>query len=657
MSRRTTHGETDAASLDGDQGTVANEDRDEGRLGLSAVPHLQILWDAKVLEATAVFGLVEAILDAVSRQSPILEWMRRRYGSPDFDHAIRRLLLDHLGPLLGLAWLMTKPPLSAYESVELDKSWPHIPAWSLLQDLRRRPDSRMRLAAFLPRPLWEALDRLSVPSEHRRRGNIVVRFARAVFHVARAWYWAMRRLRPRTPRQSPIRLMLRTYATDSWLYSPQVIRDRLRTVDFVLGDGLSIDDVTIWAEPNTPEDRRRALVERGYRLLSSDQVVFGPLAAVSRLLPCLLSYTALLPKLAGENGWFLANGLNWLSFYELWHEVCHQFRPKAFLVHNDLGHLAVARDLVLQQHGCRTIFYQHSSSNLELSADGSHDLSLAYPYLLFDAVVTWGPDHTSMVRAHPNAVGEYWEVGCIWSENARMVAEDAALNRKYIGLLASQVPDSLDRYERRVAVFDSTVSSIKLAKEEGAARGHPDRWVGLYAGVVRLARRLPDVLFVCKPKFPFEEVLRYIGEPGDQVLRDIDQTPNVVVLPVAFETGAVIALTDMALTTSYGTPLIEAIGYGKPAIYYAEKDYLPDSFWRRIPGMVCVTDEELYDRVRHLLWECDKEAYSEYLRTYCMGIEGHFDGLAITRLRQRLLELIDGQRESQPIEVYAGGDG
>ncbi len=59
--------------------------------------------------------------------------------------------------------------------------------------------------------------------------------------------------------------------------------------------------------------------------------------------------------------------------------------------------------------------------------------------------------------------------------------------------------------------------------------------------------------------------------------------------------------------------------------------------------MVVVSDSELLERVRHLLYECDDEAYLLYLRTYCSDIEGHFDGRAITRLRERLVDVMNGR--------------
>ncbi|MCH7565559.1 MAG: hypothetical protein IH968_17240, partial [Gemmatimonadetes bacterium] len=58
---------------------------------------------------------------------------------------------------------------------------------------------------------------------------------------------------------------------------------------------------------------------------------------------------------------------------------------------------------------------------------------------------------------------------------------------------------------------------------------------------------------------------------------------------------------------------------------------------------------ELRERVCDLLWECDDREYMDYLRRYCAGIVGRFDGSAISRLRHRLVEVMEagGQREER----------
>jgi polysaccharide biosynthesis PFTS motif protein len=182
----------------------------------------------------------------------------------------------------------------------------------------------------------------------------------------------------------------------------------------------------------------------------------------------------------------------------------------------------------------------------------------------------------------------------------------------------------LDRFGRRVGVLDTSTSSALS----------PADIASFYAGVLRLAAREPEVVFLLKPKNPPETVLG--GEAGERVLRAIDTAPNVVLLPNRFETAAIVGLTDATISACFTSTVVEGIGCGRPAVYYDPTDRFPDVFWRRIPDMVCVTDEELFERIHYLLWECDPETYLAYLRRHCSALEGFFDGLAITRLRRHL---------------------
>ena len=617
----------DVACLTADAAVMESAAEAVRFLGLSALPNF---WE--VIEAEAIIGLVETVFNALTSRSTILSWLHKLYGSPDIDHYFRRQLLYEMGNLLSAASLAGRPPIGNYDSIVLAPDWPGSSLWPLFLDLWQQADTRRQLAVHLPQPICVALDRLSVAGEPRRGiTGMVKRYARPLYHVARTWYLALRQLCPRTRWLPPARLLLRTYATD-WGVNLGG-QDRLRNVDFVVdGNEVPVEDVAIWVEPGTSEERRQALRQRGYRLLSADDVTFNPATFVRRVLPLLLSYTALLPRLVRENRWWYGHVAALIHNYLIWQEVCRQMKPAAFLAYNDLSSAGVARNIVLRQHGCCSVFYQHSC-NTAIGGDGDWAVHLVYPYLVFDAIATWGRAHSDLFRRHPGAVGDYWEVGCLWSEHARLVGEDGILNQQYRQRLASHLSTPLDQYRRRVAVFDTSVSSMLSAHDLAS----------LYAGVLRLAQRLPDVLFVCKPKNPIEDLFAAAGEFGDQVRRSIGESSNVVLLPNYFETAAVVGLTDLTISACFTSTTVEAIGCGQRAIYYDPTNRVPHAFWRRIPGLVCVADEELYERVRYLLWECDDATYMDYLRTHCMGIEGYFDGRAITRLRRRLLEVMNGR--------------
>lgn len=586
-----------------------------------------------LIQAERFLDLIEVVFEALGSQSKLLSWLHRLYNSSDIDYYFRRVLQNELGSLLGVASLASSPPLAGYASIVLTGNWPGGRLWPIFLILWRQDDTRTQLKAHLSQPICGALDRLTIAGGMSKGiAGEARRYALAFYYVVRSWCFALRRLRLRPYRLPSALLVFRTYATDT--VSPSFGRDKLRDIDFIVREtDLPVKGVAVWVEPGTLEERQAVFRERGYQLLKASDVVFTPAAFIGRVLPTLLSYTALIPGFLRDHCWWYPSVGHLVNNYLLWDEVCRQVKPAVFIAYNDTTPDGIARNIVLGKHACCTVFYQHSCSNLIIRPDGSFALNMVHPYLVFDAIATWGKAHRNMFRSHPGHIDCFWEVGCLWSEHARLVGEGGKLTHQYLKQLTAYAANSISEYQARVGVFDNTAGGGWLAPGDAAA---------FYEGIVRLARRLPKVFFICKPKASFEESLTAMGQMGDRVRKAVADSTNVVLLPNDFETGAVVGLTDLIVAARFTSVVVEAIGCGKPAIYYDPTNGYPPAFWYRIPGMVCVTDEELYERVCYLLWGCDDETYTAYLRTYLSDFEGYFDGRAITRLRDRLLERMNG---------------
>ncbi|MGH3051252.1 MAG: hypothetical protein ACRDLK_13935, partial [Gaiellaceae bacterium] len=99
-------------------------------------------------------------------------------------------------------------------------------------------------------------------------------------------------------------------------------------------------------------------------------------------------------------------------------------------------------------------------------------------------------------------------------------------------------------------------------------------------------------------------------------------------------------LCDLSVNACFTSPAVETIGAGRPTLYYDPTGLFPESFFRRIPGLVATSEEELGDRIEELL-ALDEEARAADVRARFSELEGRFDGLAITRMRDRLREALD----------------
>ncbi len=562
------------------------------------------------------FDLVEAAVGELQRRRPgISGALVRLTASEDVDRYLCRAMLREVGALLGLALFVATPELAAYEQVVVEQHWPNGPDFAFLVAVARteRPP--------LPPEVAAALDRLAFQAE---RAPSWLRRLRSLAHAARElgalWRETLSLARANTPRVQSRPLWIRSYGEDWGLDRGD--QPRLRNLDFVVdGDRVRADEVGVWLEDDVPADRRTRLEERGYAVIARPDVGVGPVGLLTRVLPSLLGATLLFVRLGLAERWWHEPVRRLLAQTLLWREVARSARPRVFLALNDIHPDGIGRTLALRRAGCLTVEYEFSGHWLTDERGWIPDY--VYGFTVLDAMISWGPLHSDHFRNHRGAIRDFWEVGCLWSEHARLVRENRSLGyREAVG-----VP--IDAYDAVVGVFDTSTASFFRADDMAA----------FYAGVVAAARRLPRLLFLCKPKRPPESVYANAAR-GRELEAAIAATANVALLDEYFETAAVVGLCDVSIAACFTSPAVETIGVGRPALYFDPTELFPESFFRRIPRFVATSEAELVERIEALLAVTPEERERD-LRERFAGLEGHFDGLAITRLRERLRAELD----------------
>ena len=348
-------------------------------------------------------------------------------------------------------------------------------------------------------------------------------------------------------------LLLRHYAEDWGL--DRGGGPRLRNVDFLVdGETIRPNETAVWAEDDVPVAHDAELAARGYVVLRRDAVAVGPLAFAMRIAPRLVQATALLVRAAGSESRWLEPVRALAAESLFWRELARRVRPRALVLYNDLHPTSVARTLALRRAGCATVAYEFSCSWV-LDED-SWIPDAGYGFAVLDAVATWGPLHSEHLRNHHGAIGECWEVGCLWSEHARRVRDEAETGAHYRRALEREHGVSSGDFERVVGVFDDSPSPLFLG---------PDDLLAFYAGVASLAQRLPRVLFLCKPKLPAQSVFA-AGVDGCKIEAALAAAANVVVLDNYFETAAVVGLCDLSIAACFTSPAVETIGAGRPSV-------------------------------------------------------------------------------------------
>lgn len=610
-------------------GAVACIEADSGvaeRASAQVVGFLRFPQAGAMVEHAKLIELTNVLADSVSAKTDVYRWLTRLYGTTALENFIRHALLLEVDWLVALA-VMAERDFPSAERVVITPDWPDSVSWPFVLRGLRDPHVRQRAAEILGAPLVEALDRIDVGRLERPPATRAARrVASAFVSTAGAWLRILWRVRPRSTRLPRSRVVLRTYLSD-WESIPEEAQ-RLRGVDFVVdGEELRPEQVLVWAEPNIDEDRRRRLRARGYEVVGAEMYRIGVYAFLRRALPVLCGFTVRLPALLRCESWWHAHATSLVRDRIVWDEIGRALGPTAFLAYNDISVWAVSRNLMFHRHGIRTVFYQHSSGSYS-ELDGNWRENMACAYLAFSAIAAWGPAHVAQYALHPGAVDEFWGVGCLWSEHIRLISEDAALNQRYRALLEPSLPASLESFERVLAVIDATISS-----EIGR-----DAWLGTHRAALEVARRRPELLLLMKPKFPIDEAMAAGGPEVVSLVAELEAQENVALVPSFFETSAVVAFSDAVVGMAFSSVIVEAIGAGKPAFYIDPVEHFPHAFWRDIPGMVVLDADGLERRLQELLWDTDHDEYMGYLHAHLADVEGHFDGLAMTRLRRLLLQ-------------------
>ena len=311
----------------------------------------------------------------------------------------------------------------------------------------------------------------------------------------------------------------------------------------------------------------------------------------------------------------------------LWREVGRRAKPKVFLALNDLHPLGVVRTLALRREGCLTVEYEFSSHWRTTERHWVPDY--VYAFAVVDAMVVWGPLHAEHFLNHRGSIRECWDVGCLWSEHARLVREGDGIGGYYRDEIERGYGVALGDFDAVVGVFDTSTASFFTADDVAA----------FYTGVVAVSRRFPRLLFLCKPKRPLGQWSGAAAR-GAEVERELADAPNVVLLDDEFETAAAVGFSDLSVNACFTSPAIETIGIGAPAVYFDPTNRFPQSFLRLIPDFVAASEDELAVQVEAQL-ALRGDARAADLRRRFAELEGHFDGRAITRLRSRIRAVLD----------------
>lgn len=471
-----------------------------------------------------------------------------------------------------------------------------IPWWTyIISFVRRWVESVKWLAVLALLPVWELL-----------------RFRRITRHK---------------PNLKSYQLGIRIYKNDlSFFY-------RLRSIDFVLdGDKLNAHNTLFCVEQKISPDYAQKLHDRGYQAVHLPRILrevdwdFVRNTYLKKFVPgCYLLVVLLL----SQRSFVTRMTIEMLNTYLTWARFVDIYHVKHFVVYNNLPLAHVIRNILLNQDGTQTWYYEHSCNYIDTFTSPHKTVAkrhVLHSFLYYHNLVCWGNKPIQYYEALPLNVGKIHNIGTLWSEHVRMLSS---------GEVEPELQNKIDmdaktRTSKTVAVFDVT-SGQELPTQANDA--------GLFLeGILKLLDDDPEIGIIFKEKNPFEWVIKKTPEiaPLYHKLRSHERCHAAIEM---YDVAEVVAASDLMVSACFTSPTIEALGARKKGIFFDATDRFSGCYYDRFPRLVAHNYSELRSMVNYWLYEVTPDQFDEYLDTYVKGeLDAQVDGRAISRFRSLLAQ-------------------
>lgn len=322
-----------------------------------------------------------------------------------------------------------------------------------------------------------------------------------------------------------------------------------------------------------------------------------------------------------------------LVCYAMWEGFKERYHIDNLITHCDFGFQSVGRNILLSKMNTKTWYYidannwpNYFNSNGKESNVFMHKYSSAhFGFLNYDYLLTWSEEVSEYFKRHRQVIRNYINIGCLWAEHIKEIEN---------GKIKTDFKDKLykrgfrDNY-RLVSVFDSTYfDNSSTTYEDG---------VNFLKGIFRLLEDMPNIFVIFKEKKARSYVKRYSQEIIN-LLNEIERHPRCYLPFQGISPSEAIAFSELTISFPFTSPTFEALSARRKALFYDASDKFRDTFYDKIPGLVCHSYEGLFNRVKELLFDVDYVAYNEFLDEFIKGkVEPYLDCNAITRFRELLI--------------------
>jgi polysaccharide biosynthesis PFTS motif protein len=412
-------------------------------------------------------------------------------------------------------------------------------------------------------------------------------------------------------------------------------KSEYRTIDFLLdGEKITKDNTIFCVETELDKDFREELARRKYHFVDIPNIlrelswhfikrVYFAIILPAWLKLCIVSIM--------EPPFIVFSYRSVLGLYLRWSAFLDRYDMKNFVVYNDCSFSHIIRNMLLSQKDVKTWYYAHSchTEDLFISPEADKDLkSVCFSYLYYDNFVSWGKKSASYYMKHHNNIGNFINIGCIWSEHIKRI--DEANN--YSGMLRQ----IYKKYKQNGANIDKKIIGVFDTSFGGETVLTTHDIKCFLEGILRLAEERNNIIFVVKLKNQW----KYIKEDVHEALiyyEKMKRNSKFYFLEDLHDPSMVNAICDLNISACFTSTLNEAIGYRKKAIYFDAANRFTGYYYDRFPNLVAHSYDELVKLVDYWLYEIKDEGFSNYIDMYIKDeLDPYTDGRAITRFRELL---------------------
>ncbi len=404
------------------------------------------------------------------------------------------------------------------------------------------------------------------------------------------------------------------------------LANKIQKVDFLVDNEIIKKKDVIFLSCKKLNKKSRNYMESNKLNYLDDVDKFISWEEIRNILP---AYFLLLTSFLKEDSLVLGTGLKVIYFYLRWKSFAKNIRIKNLVTHCDMGIQSIARNIIFEQYNCKTYHYMDSTNFgcFFIKKGNSYKYrNNFFSFLYYDYFIAWNDMVSGLFKASQCNIRNYLNLGCFWAEHLREIK----IGKIKLGFKDKLYKKGYNQQMKLISVFDTTFHDDGITTY--------DDGIKFLQGILKLLEGLPNIFIVLKEKKSrtyhqkitdrFKDILRFYIE--------LEKHPRCYLPGRKESPSEIMAFSDLTISFPFTSTTFEALSARKKAIWYDAADKFRDTFYDRIPGLVCHNYEELLKRTKELL-NIDDSEYNNYLETNVKGkIENYLDGKAITRFRELL---------------------